>query len=163
MPEDEEDEKDRLNRKLIELLNEVRVALPGVQVLFAFLLVLPFNQGFQRVTDLQRDVYAGTLACAAFAAILLIAVTAYHRLRWRQLEKEQMDEKHEMLVTQSHLVVAGLTFLSLSVIGTLFLIFDFLFNAAVAAATSLAMAGAYAWFWYGLPLSRRARDGTRKD
>lgn len=79
----QEDEKDRLNRKLVEFLNELRVALPGVQVLFAFLLILPFSQGFAEVTDLQRKVFAGTFLSAAMAVVMFIAPAAYHRLRHR--------------------------------------------------------------------------------
>ena len=152
---DDEDEKERLNRKLIELLNEVRVALPGVQVLFAFLLVLPFSSGFEKVTDLQRGVYAFALACAALASVLLIGPSAYHRHRWRQLDKETMAEKEEMLVAQSRFVVGGLLLVAVAVTGVVFLIFDFLFSTSIAAVVATAIALAFGWFWYGLPLSRR--------
>ena len=74
---DEEQEKERLNRKLIELLNELRIVIPGVQVLFAFLLILPFNSGFVETDDLDRAVYAGSLGCAAIASALLIGPAAY--------------------------------------------------------------------------------------
>jgi hypothetical protein len=82
---DEDQEKERLNRKLIELLNELRIALPGVQVLFAFLLILPFNSGFAETDDLDRAVYAVSLGCAAVASALLIGPAAYHRHRFRRL------------------------------------------------------------------------------
>lgn len=153
--EDEEDRKERLNRKLIELLNEVRVALPGVQVLFAFLLILPFSQGFEKVTNLQKGVYALAFACAAIASVLLIGPSAYHRHRWRQLDKETMEEKEQMLIAQSRFVVGGLMLIALAVTGVVFLIFDVLFATFVAGLAACVMVAAFMWFWYGLPLSRR--------
>src|SRR5512140_1245302 len=81
--EDEETEKERLDRNLMELLGELRVALPGVQVLFAFLLAVPFQAGFVRVTTFQRDVYFFTLCCALAATVCLIAPTPFHRLTFR--------------------------------------------------------------------------------
>ena len=93
-----------LDRELIELLNELRVVLPGVQVLFAFLLAVPFSSGWTRVTDLQRDVFFLAFICTAAASILLIAPSAYHRLRWREGDKEQM------LRTSNRLAIAGTTF-----------------------------------------------------
>ena len=157
MTEDKEDPKERINRKLIELLNEVRVALPGVQVLFAFLLILPFSQGFEKVTTLQKGVYAFAFACAAIASVLLIAPSAYHRHRWRQLDVETMEEKEEMLVAQSRFVVGGLMLVALAVTGVVFLTFDVLFTRSIAGLAACFVFGAFAWFWYGLPLSRRAR------
>ena len=77
---DEDQEKERLNRKLIELLNELRIVIPGVQVLFAFLLILPFNSGFAETDDLDRAVYAVSLGCAAVVSALLIGPAAYHRV-----------------------------------------------------------------------------------
>jgi high-affinity Fe2+/Pb2+ permease len=153
-----EDEKQRLSRKLIEVLNELRVALPGVQVLFAFLLTLPFSNGFSRVTDFQRDVYAGTLLCAGIASMLLIAPSAYHRYRWRPLEHESIQGKKEMLIAQGRLSMAGLVFLGTSMTGALFLIFDVLFGTGPATAIAVAIGLGFAWFWYLLPIMRRGRD-----
>src|SRR5881394_1531035 len=97
----DETPKERADRELIELLNELRVVLPGVQVLFAFLLAVPFANGWTRVTDLQRDVFFVAFLCTAAASILLIAPSAYHRLRWREGDKEQMLE------TSNRLAIAG--------------------------------------------------------
>ena len=74
------EEQERLNRRLIELLNEIRVAMPGVQVLFGFLLAVPFQQRFAEVTAFQRDVYFFTLVASALATALFIAPTAFHRI-----------------------------------------------------------------------------------
>jgi hypothetical protein len=95
-----EDKKERVNRELIELLNELRVALPGVQVLFAFLLTVPFAQRFGAVSDLQRAVYFVALISTAVASVLFITPTAYHRLRWREPDKEGM------LFTANRLAIA---------------------------------------------------------
>jgi hypothetical protein len=106
-----EDRHERLNRELIELLNELRVALPGVQVLFAFLLIVPFSQGFSSVTTPQRYEYFATLLCTAVSTVLLIAPSSQHRLLWRQHERERR------LQTGNRLTVAGLTFLALAMLG----------------------------------------------
>ena len=147
-----EDKSSRLNRELIELLNELRVALPGVQVLFAFLLIVPFSQQWDRVTDVQKYVYFASFLCAAASSALLIAPSAYHRLQWRQHDKERM------LVISNRLAIAGTVFLALGMTGTVFLITDILFAAETAAAVAAVTAGVFAWFWYGLPLLRRASD-----
>ena len=147
-----ESEKDRRDRELIELLNELRVALPGVQVLFAFLLAVPFTQRFAQVTELQKSVYFASVVLTAIATALLIAPTAYHRLRWRQRDKERM------LVTSNRLSIAGTIFLALAMIAVVFLITDLLYARWVVAVVTAGIAGVFAWFWYGVPLARRAED-----
>ena len=149
---DDESEKERLDRELIELLNELRVALPGVQVLFAFLLAVPFTQRFPRVTELQKNVYFAAVVLAAVASALLIAPSAYHRIRWRQRDKEQM------LVTANRLAIAGTVVLAFAMVAVVFLITDVLFDGLVVAAVTVPVAAIFAWFWYGLPLLRRAQD-----
>ena len=100
--EDVETEQERLNRNLDQLLGELRVAMPGVQVLFAFLLAVPFQQRFTQVTDFQRDVYFVTLLAAAAASALFVAPTAYHRLMFRERDKPRL------VAISSRLAVAGL-------------------------------------------------------
>jgi Family of unknown function (DUF6328) len=146
-----------LNRELIELLNELRVVLPGVQVLFAFLLAVPFSNGWKQVTDLQRDVFFLAFIATAIASILLIAPSSYHRLRWREGDKEHM------LQTSNRLAIAGTAFLALGMTAAVFLITDILFKASWAALTTALIAGAFAWFWYGLPLIRDVRDGQERS
>jgi hypothetical protein len=143
--------QDDLNRELIELLNELRVALPGVQVLFAFLLAVPFSNGWRRVTPLQKDVFFAGFICAAICSALLIAPSAYHRLMWRQGDKEHILE------TANRLTIAGMLFLAASISLVVFLITDILFRASWAAVVTALVAGTFAWFWYGLPLLRRRR------
>jgi hypothetical protein len=142
---------DDLNRELIELLNELRVALPGVQVLFAFLLAVPFSNGWRRVTALEKDVFFASFICAAVCSVLLIAPSAYHRLMWRQGDKEHILE------TANRLTIAGMVFLAAAMSLAVFLITDILFRAGWAALVTALVAGAFAWFWYGLPLMRRRR------
>jgi hypothetical protein len=149
---DQDDSKRDLNQELIELLNELRVALPGVQVLFAFLLAVPFANGWQRVTPFQRDVFFFAFLCTAAATILLIAPSTYHRLRWREHDKEHM------LVTANRLTIAGSAFLALAMIAVVLLITDLLFSFRSALAATVVVALAFGWFWYGLALLRQAKD-----
>jgi hypothetical protein len=139
-----------LDRELIELLNELRVALPGVQVLFAFLLAVPFSNGWRRVTELQRDVFFIAFLCALVSTALLIAPSTYHRLRWREGDKERI------LAVANRLAITGTVFLALAMTAVVFLITDLLFEAWWAAVCTGVTAGGFAWFWYGLPLARRS-------
>jgi hypothetical protein len=151
-PQPGEDEKGRVDRELIELLNELRVALPGVQVLFAFLLTVPFQQGFASMTSLQRDVYFFAVICAALATALLIAPSSYHRLRFRHGDKERM------LFSSNRMAIGGMAFVALAMGGAMFVITDILFGTGWASLVTALIAGWFAWFWYGIPLTRRLAD-----
>jgi hypothetical protein len=144
-----------LDRELIELLNELRVALPGVQVLFAFLLAVPFANGWDRVTDLQRDVFFVAFVATAASSILLIAPSVHHRVRWREGDKEQI------LRTANQLAIAGMVFLAFGMTAAVFLIGDILFRGWWAALTTALVAGGFGWFWFGLPLRREAATRRR--
>ena len=146
-----ETEKDRLNRELIELLNELRVALPGVQVLFAFLLALPFQARFAETTPFQRDVYFAGLILALVATALLIAPTAVHRLNFRQHDKEAI------VLISNQLVIAGTGVLALAMICVVALIADVLFGGVVTVLAAFFSALVFALLWVVLPLSPRAR------
>jgi predicted membrane channel-forming protein YqfA (hemolysin III family) len=151
----EESKDERLDRELIELLNELRVALPGVQVLFAFLLAVPFTQRFEGLTGAQEDVFFAAFLCTAVATALLIAPSAYHRLRWREHDKEHM------LQLSNRLAIAGTIFLAAAIVAVVYLVTDLIFGlAATLVATTLA-AILFAWLWYGLPLVRRVRGRPR--
>jgi predicted membrane channel-forming protein YqfA (hemolysin III family) len=143
---------ERLDRELIELLNELRVVLPGVQVLFAFLFTVPFTNQFERITNGQRQVFFATFLFTTASTALLIAPSAYHRLRWRQHDKEQMLE------TANRLSIAGMVFLTFALVCAAFLVTDLMFHATMAALVTAAVAGFFAWFWWGLPLLRRLHD-----
>ena len=148
----DESKEEQLDRELIELLNELRVALPGVQVLFAFLLGVPFTQRFGEVTDIQKDVYFLTFLSTATATALLIAPSAYHRLDWRRGDKEHL------LVVSNRLAISGTVFLALAISGAVFVVTDILFDPTSAAVVAAVTAAFFGWFWYGLPLLRRLRD-----
>ncbi|HEX2435096.1 MAG TPA: DUF6328 family protein [Solirubrobacterales bacterium] len=143
-----ESAKERLDRNLEELLGGLRVALPGVQVLFAFLLVLPFQSRFPDVTPFQERVYFGTLLCTAAASILLIAPSARHRIRFRK------DDKAYVVFTANRLAIAGLAFLGLGMAGAVLLISDFLFSELVAIVATGAVVVGVGWLWFVSPLAR---------
>jgi predicted neutral ceramidase superfamily lipid hydrolase len=146
----DEDESDRLNRELIEFLNELRVVLPGVQVLFAFLLILPFSKGFAEVTHVQRLVYIAAVLLTTLSTILLLAPSSYHRLRFRDHQKEQLIE------ISNRLVIAGMAGLALAIDCAVYLITSYVFEGWVGiAAVALASAG-FAGFWYVLPFTQKA-------
>jgi hypothetical protein len=148
----QETKEEQLNRELIELLNELRVALPGVQMLFGFLLAVPFTQKFDGITTTQRHVYYFTFMATAAATIFFIAPTAYHRLRFRQHDKEQMMQ------TATRLTIAGTGCLAAALSGAVYLVSDLLFHTAATAVAAAAAAGLLLWLWYGLPLLRRLQD-----
>ncbi len=146
-----EEEQQRLNRQLGELLQEVRVAMPGVQVLFAFLLAVPFNQRFGEVTDLQRDTYLVALVCSALASACFIAPTAYHRVMFRQ------HEKPYLIGLASRLTIAGLVFLMVAMTASVLLVTDFLFDVGPTVVVTAGVFATFAWLWFGLAMARRLR------
>jgi len=156
MGEDEdgrgESREQRLDRELIELLNELRVALPGVQVLFAFLLTLPFTGRFETLTDLQRNVYFATFCGTVIATAFLMTPTTYHRLRWRRYDKERM------LRISNRAAIAGLSTLALAICGAALLIADVLFGPSGAAVTVTVTAALLGTLWFVLPLVREVRE-----
>jgi hypothetical protein len=144
-----------LDQEWSELIEEHRLAMPGTQVLFAFLLVLPFQQRFPDLTDNQVYVYFSALLCAAIAIILLITPTAAHRIRWRQQDKEALLE------LANRTAIVATVFLAAGMTASVYLITDFLFGEPATAPVTAVIAGAFTWFWYGLPLLRRVRDRAR--
>lgn len=144
----DETELERVDRNMIELLNELRVALPGVQVLFAFLLVIPFNQGFENVTSFQRDVYLGTLLATALSTVLLIAPSMVHRLQFRE------DNKEQILRDSHRVTIVGMSVLALAMCGAVALVSNFVFGTAATIASVSGFALAFFSFWYALPAIR---------
>jgi len=148
----DETEAQRLDRNYSELLQELRVAQTGVQVLFAFLLSIAFQQRFVAISHFQRDVYVGTLVCAAAAAALFIAPVALHRVLFG------LHRKDELVTFTGRMAVAGLVFLALAMLGALMLVVDFVVGPIAAAITTSATAVLFVVLWYVLPV--RARGGT---
>ena len=147
---DGETRKERIDRELIELLNELRVALPGVQFLFAFLLIVPFQQKADQVTDVQRGVYFVALAAAALATALLIAPAAQHRILFRQ------EDKENLLRRSNRSAIAGLLALGVAICAALLLVVDVLFSAILAWVTAGVLAVLLTWWWLAVPLWMRA-------
>lgn len=152
-----ETDKERLDREVIELLNELRVTLPGVQVLFAFLLILPFQAGFADLTDVERAVYLVAFIATTIATILLIAPATYHRIQFRA------GDKLRMLLISNRLVLGGTLCLAVAVTAAVFLISEVLLGDVAGWLLAVLVALGLLATWYGLPLSSRLRGGGQRD
>jgi uncharacterized protein DUF6328 len=152
---DVESNGERLDRELMELLQELRVVLPGVQVLLAFLLTAPFQQRFAQLPGTLRNAFFASIACATVATVLLIAPSAHHRLRWREREKERL------LQLANRLAIWGTLFLAAAIVLALYVITNVLYATWLAVVTAVLATAVFAWLWYALPLlggsSRRDR------
>lgn len=148
----DESKGERLDRELEEMLQELRVALPGVQILFAFLLIVPFNNRFERVSELQKDVYFVALLAALASITCLIAPSAFHRIRFRDYDKEAIVNVGTWLAR------IGLGFLAVALTACAFFVTDFIFGGATAATVSAAAAVALVGLWFAMPLARKAAD-----
>jgi uncharacterized protein DUF6328 len=146
----DESEEERAHRNLSDLLQELRVALPGVQVLFAFLLTVPFTQRFKELTDFQEKLYYSVLICVALASVLLVAPTAGHRILFRRQQKEFI------VTTANNLALAGLFLLAVAMTAAIALISDFLFGGTTAIVSAVVMGTAFLGFWFAGPIVRRA-------
>ena len=147
---DEEEEDRKRDRQMLELLNELRVALPGVQILFAFLLTVPFSVRFGDLTIFQRDVYYVTLIGTALSAACLIAPSASHRMRFHQSERAWIVESAHQLM------IAGLIFLAVALSGAVLLVTDIMFDGLRVWLYSGAVLGVIVVLWFLRPLSREA-------
>jgi amino acid transporter len=145
----EESPKERLDRELTEFLNEIRIVLPGVQVLFAFLLTLPFTGTFDRSDPQDHFAYIVAFFSAAFAAVILITPTAFHRLRFRQGDKEAI------LRASNRLYLAGITCLGVAMVAVVWLVSEIVFDQRIASFIGIAAAIIVLALWFVLPLRRR--------
>jgi O-antigen/teichoic acid export membrane protein len=141
----------RLDRNFSELLQELRVAQTGVQILFAFLLSIAFQQRFKDITEFQRDVYLATLISTSLAGVLFIGPVAMHRAMFRRHLKD------ELVFYTSRMAAGGLVFLALSILGAMLLIVDVVVGSVVAAAVVAALAFTFGYFWLAVPLLWRRR------
>ena len=116
------DETEKTDRQMLELLNELRVALPGVQILFAFLLTVPFAQGFQRITTTQRTLFYASLLATAASTICLIAPSATHRLRFHKNDRTYIIE------SANRYMIAGLVFLGIAIVLAIATVTDYLYD-----------------------------------
>ena len=145
--------KERIDRELGELLEEIRVLLPGVEILFGFLIILPFSEGFGRIGGYERGVYLASLLAVACGLALCVAPTTYHRLRFREGDKERL------LVAANRMVIAAAVLIAIGIVLSVYLVVQAIVPGSWAAFIAGAMAAWFAWFWFGFPLLRRARDG----
>jgi cation transport ATPase len=150
-----EDPQERTARELIELLQELRIVIPGVQVLFAFLLTVPFSQGFTKLDALQRGVFFATLLCTAAATALLIAPSSHHRLLFRQGVREQRVQMGNLLA------ILGLAFLVPAMVGVLFVITDLIFGSAAAIIVTVIATLFFVLLWFLLPLRYRGNEDNK--
>lgn len=148
----QETKPERLDRELNELLQGLRVLLPGVQVLFAFLLTVPFTQRFATLTDSQEVVYVSALLCAAFASVLLASPSAFHRVLFRERDKEWL------IVQSNRLAIAGTVLLAAAMALGLYLVVEVVYGATVATVVASAAGLMFAVIWYVVPLMRRATN-----
>jgi L-asparagine transporter-like permease len=147
-------EERKRDRQMIELLNELRVALPGVQILFAFLLTVPFTQRFVDLTAFQRDTFYVTLVAATISAACLIAPSAAHRLRFHQKEREWLIE------SANAMMIAGLGFLAIAIGAAFLLITDVLFDGSRVWVYSAIVWVVILGLWFVRPLARHARGAS---
>ncbi len=153
-----ETQLERLDRNLEELTGELRVIVTGVQVLFAFLLIVPFNTGFAHVGNFERIVYFVTLLLAALAAVCTLAPSAEHRFLFRH------EDKQYLVFSSNRVVIAGLGFLALAMCGCLMLATTKLFGVAVGVVTAVVGAVPFAVLWFAVPLRRlRMLGGHRRN
>lgn len=148
---DSENPAERRNRELIELLNELRVALPGVQVLFAFLLTVPFSQRFTEIDAADKRLYFLAVVSTAGATLLFIAPSAHHRIRFREGVKESL------LRVANVFVIVGLVLLAVAMTSVTFLVTDLVYPGNLPASLAAVMAGAFAVVWFILPFVYRRR------
>ena len=152
----DETPKERANRELIELLNELRVVLPGVTVLLAFLLAVPFAKGWTRITGFQRDVFVVAFLSTAVSVALLTAPSSYHRLRFRQ------DNKEHMVKVGNRLSIAGIAASAVSLEAVVLLVMDSVLSLGAAIAAAVALFVVVASLWYGLAGWAAVRDRSAR-
>ncbi|MFG1609333.1 DUF6328 family protein [Actinoplanes sp. NPDC049265] len=145
----DESEKKRWDRNFGDLLQELRVAQTGVQILFAFLLTLPFSSGFPKTTAFQKDTYVVALIAAAFATAMIISPVAFHRALFRQ------GRKPELVRFAHRMATGGLAFMLISMVSSVLLITDYLLSIGPAAIITAVTAAWFLVFWWMLPVVRR--------
>ncbi len=152
-PQDGEDHKERVDRELIELLNELRVALPGVQVLFGFLLTLPFTQSFGKLTKVGDTAYMVALVAAAASTALFISPTSMHRLNFRSGDKE------ELVFTANRAAIGGLVLLLIAMVASVVVVVGSLYGGGAAGIVAGSLGAWFVFFWYVLPWRHRSEHG----
>jgi hypothetical protein len=145
-------EEEKQDRQMLELLNELRVALPGVQILFAFLLTVPFAQGFERITSTQRTLFYAALLATAASTICLIAPSATHRLRFHKGDRAYIIE------SANNYMIAGLVFLGIAIVLAIAMVTDVLYDHWIVWAAPIAITMVLAATWFLRPLRRSINE-----
>jgi predicted neutral ceramidase superfamily lipid hydrolase len=158
----DESKGERLDRELGELLQELRVILPGVQVLLAFLLTAPFQQRFAAIPGSMRNAFFAAIVCATLATAFLIAPSAHHRMRWRAGDKERLVR------IGNQMAIVGTVFLAAAIVLALYVVTDVLFPTNLAVLTALGALVVFAGLWYVVPMVGRsgrepAGDGQAQE
>jgi hypothetical protein len=147
-----ESEPEKLDRNTIELLNEIRVASGGIQFMFGFLLIVPFNNAFSRISTFERTVYFVSLVCVAISCVLLMAPSIHHRILFR------LHEKRFLIRIANQLAIAGMVFLGAGFTGILVVLSDFVVGGVAPVVMGVAAVLGISGLWFGLPLARRESD-----
>jgi hypothetical protein len=155
-PQEEETPRERANRELIELLNELRVVLPGTTVLLGFLLAVPFARGWTRVTEFQRDVFVVAFLATAVSVALLIAPSSYHRLRFHH------GDKAGVVRVGNRFSIAGIAASAVSLEAVVLLVTDFVLTRGAAIAAAASLFAVVLSLWYVLPLWASFRDRSAR-
>jgi hypothetical protein len=150
--QDDESTKERLEREHGELLEEIRVLIPGAEVLFGFLLAIRFTSEFSRLTTVQEYVYFVTLVSTAVALVLLLAPAVHHRLRFREGDKEYLLRK------ANREAIAGSAAIAVAFSGVLYVVTDLIFGTGQALVVTIAFLAFTAWRWWALALYRAVTD-----
>lgn len=145
---------ERLDRELGELQQELRILLPGVQVLFAFLLTVPFTQRFGSLTGNERGFFVATLSCTALASAFLIAPSAMHRILFRDRDKEWL------VIVGNICAIVGTVFLAVAMGCALYLVVEVIYGSKFAAGIASGLGLVFVTLWYVVPIVRRARNAA---
>ncbi|MDB4932063.1 MAG: hypothetical protein JWM10_4547 [Myxococcaceae bacterium] len=146
--EPEETEAERIERDYDELLEEIRIALPGAEVMLGFLLTVPFTERFSALGDGQKAIYLASLLCVAAATALLLAPTAWHRIRFKKGDKPWITRRGTALVLAAMVVMIP------GIAGTLFVVTDVILSRAAALVVAATTALLVPALWFGVPLAR---------
>lgn len=150
-PQRDESPAERADRELIELLNELRIVLPGVTVLLAFLVAVPFAKGWAKVDSFQRDVFLVAFLATGLSVVLLTAPSSYHRLRFRAGDKEHLVH------VGSRLTIAGIGAFAVALEAVVLLVVDYVVSTTAAIVATVCFALVVGVLWYGLALSAKLR------
>jgi len=156
-PTPDESIAERNNRNLSDLLQELRVAGLGVQMLFGFLLSLPFTVRFVKLSGAQRDLYKASLLCAAMATALLVSPVAYHRWVFRRHQKETLLRRANIFA------ILGLLMVSLAVCSAVWLVLSFVGQPLLVTLFAAVVSASFVFLWFALPIFERLTHAADED